>query len=154
MLITGMSGTGKSTVVAELARRGFVAVDADDGYVDVLPDGRQDWNAHRIGALLDGHAGRTLFLAGCEEGMVEFLPRFDEIVLLSAPWRVLQERLLTRTSNPFGKQEDERIRIQRDTAEVEPRLRDICTIEIVTTAPIEQTVDGLLEHCFAPRGQT
>ena len=30
VLLTGMSGTGKSTVVAELAARGYKAVDADD----------------------------------------------------------------------------------------------------------------------------
>lgn len=31
VLLTGMSGTGKSTVIGELARRGFAAVDTDDG---------------------------------------------------------------------------------------------------------------------------
>jgi predicted ATPase len=30
VLITGMSGTGKSTVLAELAQRGFRAVDPDE----------------------------------------------------------------------------------------------------------------------------
>ena len=29
--MTGMSGTGKSTVLAELARRGFETVDTDEG---------------------------------------------------------------------------------------------------------------------------
>jgi dephospho-CoA kinase len=31
VLITGMSGTGKSTVIAELAARGYNAADTDDG---------------------------------------------------------------------------------------------------------------------------
>lgn len=30
VLITGMSGTGKSTVIAELAARGYHVVDADE----------------------------------------------------------------------------------------------------------------------------
>jgi len=30
VLVTGMSGTGKSTVLAELARRGFQVVETDD----------------------------------------------------------------------------------------------------------------------------
>ena len=29
-MVTGMSGTGKSTVLAELARRGFQVVETDD----------------------------------------------------------------------------------------------------------------------------
>lgn len=30
VLLTGMSGTGKSTVIRELAARGYKAIDADD----------------------------------------------------------------------------------------------------------------------------
>ena len=31
VLLTGMSGAGKTSVLAELARRGFETVDTDDG---------------------------------------------------------------------------------------------------------------------------
>jgi dephospho-CoA kinase len=38
VLVTGMSGAGKSTVLGELRRRGLLAVDTDDpGWA--LPDG-------------------------------------------------------------------------------------------------------------------
>ena len=36
VLITGMSGTGKSTVISELAARGYRAVDADYGGLSEL----------------------------------------------------------------------------------------------------------------------
>jgi len=36
VLVTGMSGTGKSSVVRELAARGFKAVDTDDGWSEPL----------------------------------------------------------------------------------------------------------------------
>ena len=36
VLITGMSGTGKSTVIAELAARGYKAVDVDEPEFSVL----------------------------------------------------------------------------------------------------------------------
>jgi predicted ATPase len=36
VLLTGMSGTGKSTVVRELAARGYKAVDADEGGLSEL----------------------------------------------------------------------------------------------------------------------
>ena len=72
-----MSGTGKSTVIAELAARGYRAVDADeDGYSEIVrvPDDEltgldpgQDWvwREDRIRALLDDEAGGVLFLSGC-----------------------------------------------------------------------------------------
>lgn len=41
VLLTRMSGTGKSSVIHALSARGFKAVDADDGWCEPLPDGRQ-----------------------------------------------------------------------------------------------------------------
>ena len=43
VLLTGMSGAGKSSVVRELVARGYKAVDTDDGWCEPLPDGRQQW---------------------------------------------------------------------------------------------------------------
>ena len=77
VLITGMSGTGKSTVIAELAARGYNAVDTDYGglseVVSVPHDqqtglGRgQDWvwREDRIQAFLAAADTNLLFLAGC-----------------------------------------------------------------------------------------
>jgi hypothetical protein len=49
VLVTGMSGTGKSTVLAELRRRGHLTVDTDDdGWV--LPAGT--WDENRRAELL------------------------------------------------------------------------------------------------------
>jgi len=39
VLVTGMSETGKSSVVEELAARGFKAVDTVDGWSEPLPGG-------------------------------------------------------------------------------------------------------------------
>ncbi|HEU4912392.1 MAG TPA: ATP-binding protein, partial [Actinomycetes bacterium] len=41
VLLTGMSGTGKSSVVRELVARGYKAVDTDDGWCEPLAEGRQ-----------------------------------------------------------------------------------------------------------------
>ena len=41
-----------------------------------------------------------LFIAGCEENQVRFHPRFDRIILLSAPAPAMIERLSARTGNP------------------------------------------------------
>ena len=140
VLVCGMSGTGKSTVAAELVARGHRAVDVDQGFVVPTADGRQQWDEPRIEALLD-EPDELLFVLGLEENGVRFLPRFDAVVLLSAPVEVLTERLATRTTNPFGKHPDELARILDDLREVEPLLRRAATHEIDTSQPLDDVVD-------------
>jgi dephospho-CoA kinase len=139
-----MSGTGKSCVIRELVARGYRAVDADAGYVDVSTDGTQRWREDAIDRLLEAEDADVLFLAGCEENMASFLPRFDDVVLLSAPKETLLERLEARTNNPFGKGPGEIERILHDLETVEPRLREIADHEVRTTAPLDDVVVTIL----------
>jgi adenylate kinase family enzyme len=53
VLITGMSGAGKSSLVDELAARGHRAVDTDYGDYFHTVDGEGLWREDRISALLD-----------------------------------------------------------------------------------------------------
>jgi adenylate kinase family enzyme len=101
VLITGMSGTGKSTLLGELAARGYRTVDTDYGdYYETL-DGERLWREDRIRALLATEG--TLFVQGTARNQGAFYPFFEHIVLLSAPAKVLVERLATRVNNPYGK---------------------------------------------------
>ena len=52
VLLTGMSGTGKSTVIRELAARGYKAVNGDDGWSEEGPDGDWVWREDRVQRLL------------------------------------------------------------------------------------------------------
>ena len=144
VLLTGMSGTGKSSVVRELVARGYKAVDTDDGWCEPLPDGRQQWREDAIQGLLDTEDADVLFVAGCEENQVAFHSRFDQIILLSAPIETVLERLSTRTTNPFGKSAEERQRVLDDSATVEPLLRGVADHEVVTTAPLADVVTTVL----------
>ena len=149
VLLTGMSGTGKSAALAELARRGHRVVDTDyGGYAEEVPSAdagglEQLWREDRIEALLDGHDDGVLFLSGCVSNQGRFYPRFDAVVLLTAPANVILERLAGRESNAFGKRDVERARILDDLANIEPLLRAGATAEIDTRAPLDEVADDL-----------
>lgn len=162
VLVTGMSGTGKSTTINALSDRGYRTVDADDpGWsepVQAQPepdvawsDARQDWiwREERIDALLSDEDADVLFVSGCATNQSKFYARFDHIVLLTAPAPVMLERLQTRTTNDYGKASVELAQVINDTATVEPLLRRQASLEIDTSAPVEQVVETILEHVLA-----
>lgn len=159
VLLTGMSGTGKSTLIAELAARGYKAIDTDsDEWSEWVPDtGEWDtsepgtaldwvWREDRIQRLLATSDAEVLFVSGCKTNQGTFYAQFDQIVLLSAPTPVLVERLATRATNPYGKQPDELARILGYIESVEPRLRQTASLEVDTSAPIDQVIETILRH--------
>jgi dephospho-CoA kinase len=143
ILITGMSGSGKSTVLAALTTRGFRTLDTDYGEWIDERGGERLWRVDRIDALLAETSDGPLFVAGTVANQGRFYPRFAEIVLLSAPMPVLLDRIATRTNNSFGRTAAERARIIADTAAIEPLLRARATVEIDTRAPLTEVVDRL-----------
>ena len=144
VLLTGMSGTGKSSVIEARAARGYKAVDTDDGWCEPLPDGRQRWREDAIEQLLATEDTGVLFVAGCEENQVRFHPRFDVIILLSAPAEILARRLASRAGNPYGKAPGELRRVFDDLRAVEPLLRQAADHEIRTTMPLSDVVTAVL----------
>ena len=143
VLVTGMSGTGKSSALAELARRGHRVVDTDyGGWTE--REAEPLWREDRIDQLLDEHEDGVLFVSGCVANQGKFYPRFDAVVLLSAPADVILERVAGRSTNDFGKTDSEREQILSDLAAVEPLLRRGATAEIDTRAPLAEVVDALV----------
>jgi dephospho-CoA kinase len=157
VLVTGMSGTGKSSALAELARRGHRVVDTDYGgwTEDVAsPDAQRSerlWREDRIDALLAEHDGEALFVSGCVANQGKFYPRFDAVVLLSAPVDVILDRVAGRDTNDYGKSDRERELIVEDLRTVEPLLRAGATAEIDTRASLDEVVDELERVALAAR---
>jgi dephospho-CoA kinase len=150
VLVTGMSGTGKSTALRELHKLGHRTVDTDTDEWSrwaSSPDGSADWiwREDAISGLLTGHdeAEGSLFVAGCKTNQGMFYPQFDHIVLLSAPADVLLARIASRANNPYGKQPGERDEILENLAVVEPRLRATATVEIDAAQAIDAVVRRL-----------
>jgi dephospho-CoA kinase len=159
ILVTGMSGTGKSSVIAELAARGYKAVDADSAeyseWVEVSGDtsalgspkwGTKDWvwREDRVQDLLSTENADLLFVSGCAANIGKFLPQFDHVVLLSAPAEVIVERLTTRTTNTYGKRPEEVARTLELIETIEPRLRRVAGHEIDASASLAEVVATVL----------
>ena len=138
VLVTGMSGTGKTTVLDELRRRGHLTVDTDyDGWE--RPDGT--WDEPRMAQLLSTHP--DVVVSGTVENQGTFYDRFEHVVLLSAPVQVLLDRVRLRTNNPYGGSEEQQAEIVHFTRTVEPLLRNGSTLELDGRRPVSQLADAV-----------
>jgi len=159
VLVAGMSGTGKSTTLAELGGRGFRVVDTDSAYwsewasAEESAAGEWLWREDRMADLLATNDPRTLYVSGCmSKG--KFYDRFDAIVLLSAPADVILDRVAKRETNDYGKSPAERDAILFNLASIEPRLRATCTHEIDASGRLADVVAALVavgEGDYSPR---
>lgn len=107
ILFTGMSAVGKSSIIEELGRRGYKAVDL---------------NAPRTGCA--SHQGR-------------FYSLFDKVVLLTASESLTKERLTTRTNNDFSKPSEKLAKMLADKAAFEEKLKNGADVVIDTEAPFD-----------------
>jgi dephospho-CoA kinase len=144
ILITGMSGTGKSTALDALEDRGFRVVDTDEPGWKVQVGDEWVWDEARIDQLLRSDDAGPLFVSGCVANQGRFYSRFDAVVLLSAPADVILERITSRTTNGYGKTAREREAVLRDLDQVEPRLRATSSHEVDATRPRDEIVATLI----------
>lgn len=144
ILLTGMSGTGKSTIIQELKSLGYRTIDMDyDGWSEYRPDGEWAWREDRIFELLNQETTDILFIAGCAINQGKFYNKFDLIILLSTPESVLLERLQKRINNPYGKSPTEIDKIIDDLHQIEPLLRKSSTYEIKTDKPLPEVIEEI-----------
>ena len=79
-----------------------------------------------------------------------FYPRFDYIILLTAPAAVIIARLATRSTNTYGKRPEEIARTLALQQTIEPLLRRAAGHEIDTTMPLDQVVARVLQLVGLP----
>jgi len=134
ILITGMSGTGKSSVLSELSARGFTTVDTDyDGWseqVDVDGEFEWLWREDRIQELLSRPLVAPLAVSGCCANQGKFYDYFDDKILFCAPLETILDRVERRTSNLYGRSESDRLEIAANYAYAQPLLQKSADFEL------------------------
>lgn len=164
-LITGVAGTGKSTIAAELRRRGYAAYDTEEGfsfYVDKRTGERcaypknpsPEWyETHErvfdekiLMNLLKKHAGEPLFVATITANQTKFYPKFDKLFLLTAPDSVITHRLGTRTNNYFGRNPLDLARVIGRHQQFDDELKACGAVEIDAAQPIGEMADEILAN--------
>ena len=164
--IAGCSGAGKSTVAAVLARRGLVAVDADDDpllarFVDqagavvaeepASPDlawlARHGWawDAERLDELIRAAAPARLYVCGGADNQQEIAGRFAQVFLLEIDEPTMLARLDARREyHDWGRIGDTREYLRRKRPALQHGLRASGAIPIDARRPVDQVVDAIL----------
>lgn len=163
ILVTGGVAAGKSTVAGELQKRGFIAYDADSlpglsrweddqgNEVQPLENPPRDWftnhhwnwQAEKLKELLQAEA--TVFVCGSSSNFRGFLELFDEVILLEIAIPELAKRVATRSTNDFGKNENEMEDIKSWHDWFQETIKDYGASVIEATKPLEDVIDEIVK---------
>jgi len=134
VMITGISGAGKTTIPAVLARRGLVSIDADGdpllsrfvdraGAVVELPaapdfawiaEHSWAWDPARLDELIRAAAPATLYVCGGAANELELADRFTHVILLEIDEPTMLTRLdAPSRCNEWGRTGDTREELRR-----------------------------------------
>ena len=167
IIITGIAGTGKSTIVKALNERGITALDLHDvpdlffwqdkktkEKVEYTPIHSQDWfdgverlcNMTQLKELLARYD--NIIMAGTGgDSQAEYLPLFDKVILLQADPAVLVHRMQTRINKSgYGKtkaEQDDNVEWQK---EFDPELLSLGAIPVNTEGKLNDVVDKIIAH--------
>jgi broad-specificity NMP kinase len=121
--ITGVAGTGKSTVARVLTAHGYKGVDIDAettiaGSVNIhtgeretvpnprpigwAPNHKWMWDDEKLREYLSSQ-NDDVFLCGFAWNQADFYDIFDKVFVLTLDDKTLTDRIITRTNNSFGK---------------------------------------------------
>lgn len=129
-----MSGTGKSSIIANLRNRGYHAIDTDYGDWKVYSESDKDWilNEQKFAEILGLTTNQPLVISGCCSNQANVYNFFDCVVLLSASIETILDRVAKRQSNSYGQTVEERNEIIRNFKNIQPLLKKSADIEYDT----------------------
>lgn len=169
VLITGIAGSGKSTIISLLKEKGYVAVDLDDCGVcawvnketgeqtDYREGAGKDWiENHRwqvilpnLTQLLQSYpADQHVFIGGkvTKSQAPDMQKLFDRIYLLQPDDMYVDKRLASRSSNAvnFGKKREERETILKNRHAFEKAFLTIGAIPLPNHGSVAEVVEKIV----------
>lgn len=168
--ITGTPGSGKTTILAELKRRGCEAYGTDeDGFATFYdtstgqPDaGGQTaeertvaWREHheykvppeKVETLRLQAAAKTIFLCGVVANDADdFWDKFDRVFCLYIPPEEVKRRILARPDNNFGKNDHELASVLEWASYAKKQYEELGAIIVDATVPVSTVVDDILKQ--------
>jgi broad-specificity NMP kinase len=170
VLVSGLSGTGKSTVYRRLRELGFDAwgfdedqfgewIHPESGLPVPFPTDRHDsdgsadldFTVHhdKIEGLAQGSAGRTVFLCGGAGHEFHFWQLLDLVIYLTVDDDTLRRRLAERTDNGYGKTAEELGGILGANQSFEAMYREHGAVIVDAVRPIDEVVTDVLNAAEA-----
>jgi dephospho-CoA kinase len=146
-LISGLPGTGKTSVCQELQSRGLLAIDADKAFGLQTKNG-WIWRDQELNAALDDQASDTLFVCGSASNRDEYIHKFTKVLILYVDSKTLKIRLTNRTNNNFGKDPVVLARQLQHNMGVKEYSAKRGRLIINAAQPIAKVVDDIL-RCIA-----
>jgi len=164
--ITGISGTGKTTIANELNKKGLYSIDADYWEFglcswknketkqkahfeygigrEFLKNNAWYCDVEKLKKLMD--VNNDVVVVGLLENQNEFLNLFDKIFLLKCSEKTFFERIDNRTTNSFGKDPSEKEHILNFYKDFEEDLINRGAIIINCEKSINNVVDEILKN--------
>lgn len=143
-LISGLPGTGKTSVCQELQLRGLQAIDADKTFGLQAKNG-WIWRDQELNTALDDQASDTLFVCGSASNRDQYMHRFTKVFILYVDSKTLKNRLTNRTNNNFGKDPVVLARQLRHNKGVKEYSVKRGRLIIDATQPVTKVVDDILQ---------
>jgi adenylate kinase family enzyme len=169
--ITGLAGSGKTTVCKELVRRGFEAHDADsEGFnkwqnkesgeiVEVYDKDKgnlEDWYKKyswstirsKVEELANKATNKLIFICGVSANEETVWDLYTKVICLNIDESTLRDRITSRTTNNFGKEPYEFEMLLKWHKSYLGEYLKKGALVVNANRPLDNVVDDILKNCI------
>lgn len=165
IFVTGISGTGKTTIARVLERRGIRSISIDEVpglcvWINKLDGKKVDYEAVLDQSFIDSHMwvcdveqlkrmlneGNGSVVFGHAENQSDFLYLFDKIILLQCTPSTFTKRIMERQDNDFGKNETAQKYLLSTYKDFEEKMLRKGAISVNAERPLEEVVESIISE--------